>query len=383
MMKFVRQAWFPLALALNQSVFAAPLLTPATPIINAKGYILVDFHSQRAIAQHNADTRMEPASLTKMMTAYVVSHELDARTIHSDDEVLISDKAWRMPGSRMFIKAGTRVTVDNLIKGVIIQSGNDAAVALAEHVAGSENAFADLMNEHAQRLGLISTHFANSTGLPHPNHYSTPRDLAALAKAIIQDHPGSYSLYAAKEFEYNNIKQKNRNDLLWEDDAVDGLKTGHTNAAGYCLVASARKNNMRLIAVVLGTRSENQRAAETKKLLDYGFRFFETKRLYEANEPITEVTIWKGAQKNLTLGLREDLYVTIPRGQFDNLKTQLQTKERILAPASNGQRLGTMTVKLGDQSFAERNLVALESVQSGTLLNNLMDDFRLLFDDTP
>ncbi len=372
-----------MALLLTQQTPADPLLAPTPPAIDAKGYILLDFHSLRAIAKSNADQRMEPASLTKMLSAYVVAHELDAGHIHGDDEVLISEKAWRMPGSRMFIRAGSKVTVDNLLRGVIIQSGNDAAVALAEHVSGTEQAFVVLMNEHAQRLGLISSHFMNSTGLPDPDHFTTPRDMATLAKAIIQDHPASYSLYATKEFQFNNIVQRNRNDLLWLDDDVDGLKTGHTDSAGYCLVASARKNNMRLIAVVLGTRSEDARAQETIKLLDYGFRFFETRRLYEANEPITEVTIWKGAKKNLSLGLREDLYVTIPRGQFDNLETRLDTETRIMAPAVNGQQLGTMTVKLGEQAFAERNLVALEAVQSGTLLDGLIDEVKLMFHKTP
>ncbi len=359
---------------------ADPFAAAPPPKINAKGYLLMDYYSHRAIVESNADRRMEPASLTKMMSAYVITEELDARHINLDDEVTISEKAWRMEGSRTYVRPGAKVNVDTLLKGVIIQSGNDATVALAEHIAGSEEAFVEMMNKQAEKLGMLSTHFSNSTGLPGTEHYSTPRDLAILAEAIIRDHPGSYSLYATKEYEYNNVKQRNRNDLLWRDEDVDGLKTGHTDSAGFCLVASARKNNMRLVAVVLGTNSENARAEATEALLNYGFRYYETKRLYEANEPITEVAIWKGARKNLNLGLREDLYITVPRGQFDKLQTVVDTEKRIIAPTIDGQLLGTMTVKLGNKSYAERDLVALEEVKSGTLFNSLLDDIRLYFE---
>ncbi len=358
----------------------AATLIPATPKIKAKGYLLIDFNSGRILAEKKADQRMEPASLTKMLSAYVIDHELAKGNISLDDEVLISEKAWRMQGSRMFIEVGKKVSVEDLFKGVIIQSGNDATVALAEHVAGSEDAFVSLMNQHAAELGMLDSHFVNSTGLPHKDHYTTPRDLAKLAIALIRDYPKHYDWYSQKEFVYNDIKQYNRNRLLWRNKYVDGIKTGHTEAAGYCLVASAKRDGMRLISVILGTRSDEARSSESQKLLTYGFRFFETHRLYKANEPLTTARVWKGEQETLPLGLNEDLYLTIPKGQYKKLVANMNLDARITAPIRQGQAFGTVNVSLGDEQYAKRELVALSTIESGGLFGNLVDEIKLLFE---
>ncbi len=273
---------------------ASAAIVPDAPSVGARAYILQDFDSGRVLAEVNADERMEPASLTKIMTAYVVFEELEQGKIAMEDQVLVSEKAWRMGGSKMFIEVDTKVSVEDLLKGLIIQSGNDASVALAEFIAGDEDAFADLMNQYAVRLGMTGTHFINASGLPHPEHYTTARDTATLAAAMIRDFPELYKIHAVKEYEYNGIVQHNRNKLLWRDESVDGLKTGHTESAGYCLVASAERDGMRLISVVMGSESERSRARESIALLSYGFRFFETHRLYGALEPLTEIRIWKG-----------------------------------------------------------------------------------------
>lgn len=361
------------------SVQAATLI-PATPKIKAKGYLLMDFNSGRILAEKKSDQRMEPASLTKMLTSYVVSYELANGTIKLSDMVTVSEKAWRMQGSRMFIEAGKKVSVEDLLKGVIIQSGNDATVALAEFVAGSEDAFVSLMNQHAAELGMTDSHFVNSTGLPHKDHYTTPRDLAKLARALIRDFPEHYDWYSIKQFRYNNIKQYNRNRLLWRNKYVDGIKTGHTESAGFCLVASALRDDMRLISVVLGTKSDEARSSESQKLLTYGFRFFETHRLYAANEPLTRAHIWKGAQEELPLGLTEDLYLTIPKGQYKKLDANMNLDAHITAPAKKGTAYGTVNVTLGDQEYAKRELVALTDVDKGSLFNNLVDEIKLLFE---
>lgn len=358
----------------------AAMLVPATPKIKAKGYLLIDFNSGRVLAEKKSDQRMEPASLTKMLTSYVVANELANGNIHLDDEVRISEKAWRMQGSRMFIEVGKKVTVSDLLKGMIIQSGNDATVALAEHVAGSEDAFVSLMNQHAAELGMLNSHFVNSTGLPHKDHYTTPRDLAKLAVALIRDFPEHYDWYSAKEFTFNKIKQYNRNRLLWRNKFVDGIKTGHTESAGYCLVASALRDDMRLISVVLGTHSDNARSRESQKLLTYGFRFFETHRLYKANEALTSARVWKGAQEELPLGLANDLYLTIPKGQYKKLVANMNLDARITAPIKEGQSFGSVNVNLGDELYAKRKLIALSSIESGGLFSNLVDEVKLLFE---
>lgn len=361
-----------------QTLYAAPQLLPSSPKVKAKAYLLVDFNSGKILAEKRAGERVEPASLTKMMSAYVVEYSLKAGYIALDDMVLISKKAWKMGGSKMFVEVGKKVSVENLLKGVIIQSGNDATIALAEHIAGTEKEFVSLMNQHAERLGMFGSHFANSTGLPHKDHFSTAHDLVTLAKAIINDFPKHYSWYSIKEFKWGKIKQPNRNRLLWRDDGIDGIKTGHTNAAGYCLVASAKREDMRLISVLLGAKSEGARASESHKLLNYGFRYFETKRLYGAGESLTEAQIWKGAKDKVSIGIENDLWVTFPKGQSEKLKTRYDLIEQITAPTRSGQQLGTMTITLGEHEFAQRQVIALEEVESGGLINNLIDEVKLL-----
>jgi D-alanyl-D-alanine carboxypeptidase (penicillin-binding protein 5/6) len=354
---------------------ATPL--PAAPEVSATGYLLIDFLSGKILAERDADKRLEPASLTKIMTAYTIFRELQQGNITLEDQVLISEKAWRTPGSRMFIEVGKKVKVIDLIKGMIIQSGNDACVALAEHIAGSESTFAELMNTHASRLGMTQTHFVNSTGLPHENHYTTPRDIAKVAIATIGEFPEYYPWYREKSFLFNNIEQHNRNKLLWRDDSVDGMKTGHTEGAGYCLVASAMKENMRLVSVVMGTKSEEARAQASQSLMNYGFRFFETHQLYTAGETLERVRIWKGEREKLALGLSEDLNVTIPRHQYKNLNASLEIDPKIMAPISNGQALGKVMVTLNGEPVTTATLVALKDVAEGNLWQQIKDSALL------
>jgi serine-type D-Ala-D-Ala carboxypeptidase (penicillin-binding protein 5/6) len=350
---------------------------PAPPEIAATGYLLVDFNSGKVLAEKNADQRMEPASLTKIMTAYTVFRELKQGNIHMDDEVLVSEKAWRTGGSRMFIEVGKRVKVSDLIQGMIVQSGNDACVALAEHIAGSEAAFTDLMNSHAQRLGMTNTHFANSTGLPHKDHYTTPADIAKVAIATIREFPDHYALYHEKSFVFNGITQHNRNKLLWRDETVDGMKTGHTDAAGYCLVASALRDNMRLVSVVMGTHSEEARAQASQSLLNYGFRFYETHQLYAAGAVLNRVRVWKGEQENLPLGLAHDLNVTIPRHQYDKLDAQLEVEPKIMAPINQGAVLGKVKVTLNGAPVAKADLIALKAIADGNFWQQIKDSALL------
>ena len=368
-----------LFLLINQTTFAAPAIVPAAPTLAAKAWLLIDNNSGRVLAEHNSHQRVEPASLTKMMTAYVVLYEMRNGSFRADDQVRVSEKAWRMKGSRMFIEVNTQVSVDELLKGMIIQSGNDATVALAEHAAGTEAAFVELMNQHAHTLGMTGTHFTNSTGWPDPDHYTTPYDLAILSRALIRDFPEHYSWYRIKEYTYNNIRQFNRNRLLWLDERVDGIKTGHTESAGYCLVASAQQDDMRLISVVLGTDSENARAAASRKLLNYGFRFYETFLLHHAAEPLQNVRIWKGEQETLPLGLQNDLYITIPRGQRNKVKANMTLETNLVAPAKKGQAYGSVNIMLGDEELSQQPLVALEDVPEGGLWRQLVDTVMLMF----
>ena len=361
------------------SVLAAPALIPAPPRINAKAYLLIDHNSGHVLAEHNADKKIEPASLTKLMTAYVVLYEIDRGGISLDDEVKISEKAWRMGGSRMFIRVNTLVTVRELLKGLIIQSGNDASVALAEHIASSESSFVELMNQHAERLGMNSTHFNNSTGWPDKNHYTTARDLSILSRAIINDFPKHYSEYKEKEYTYNNIRQYNRNRLLWLDDRVDGLKTGHTEAAGYCLISSAKNDNMRLISVVTGTKRDDARIAASRKLLNYGFRFFETRLIHQANTEITKLRVWKGEQEELALGIAKDLYVTLAKGSFKKIKNNIQVEAMIEAPITAGQNYGQLNIMLGDKKIASQKLIALSDIKKGSIWRILVDNITLMF----
>ena len=351
------------------SVFAGPL--PAPPQLSATSFLLLDHHSGQILAEKNADKRIEPASLTKMMTAYVVSVEVERGTVAWDDRVLVSAKAQSMEGSRMFIEADTEVQLWDLLKGLIIQSGNDASVALAEHVAGSEEGFTLLMNQIATELGMTATNYMNSSGLPHPDHYTTANDLALLSRALINDYPQEYELYAVRQFEFDGIKQDNRNKLLWRDDSVDGIKTGHTQAAGYCLVASAVRDDHRLISIVLGGKSEKIRADESQRLLNYGFRFFKTTRIFAAGETVKEARIWMGSNEMLPLGVEEDWYVTVPRDEVDLLQSQIELSQYIKAPARIGQQFGRAVLKSGDRVVGEVPLLALQKVEEGSVFTRV------------
>jgi D-alanyl-D-alanine carboxypeptidase (penicillin-binding protein 5/6) len=354
-------------------------LIPAPPAVATKSHLLEDFHSRKVIAESNADLRVEPASLTKIMTAYVVFRELAKGNLKLDDPVTISEKAWRTGGSRSFLEVNAQIPLETLLKGMIVQSGNDASVALAEHVAGDESVFVQMMNQNAQRLGLTSTHFMNSMGLPDPNHYTTARDLAALTRALIEDFPEYYAWHAIKEFDYNRIKQSNRNRLLWRDPSVDGVKTGHTETAGYCLVASAVRDGMRLISVVMGSKSENERANVSTALLNYGFRFFETRPIYKANEKLADVRVWKGDPNSLPAGLSRDFYATAPRGQYANLKASVETDGLVTAPVAQGSKVGLVKVTLGDVVVAQGDLVALKAAAEGGIVRRLFDQVQLYF----
>jgi D-alanyl-D-alanine carboxypeptidase (penicillin-binding protein 5/6) len=371
----------PLLLGLWLAAAAqASVPVPTPPSVAGSGHLLIDMHSGRVLAESNADARLEPASLTKIMTAYVVLREIAEGNIQLQDQVLVSEKAWRTGGSRMFIEVGKRVSVEDLLKGMIIQSGNDASVALAEHIAGSESTFAALMNTHAQRLGMGHSHFVNSTGLPDPDHYTSARDITLVTEATIREFPEYYEWYAVKDFTYNDIRQHNRNKLLWRDDSVDGVKTGHTEAAGYCLVASARQGDMRLISVVMGTESEEARAQATQALLNYGFRFFETHRLYGAGETLSTVPVWKGDREQLGLGLAEDLYVTIPRHQYSDLNAKMVIEPTIIAPVGRGMAYGHVAGELGENEVARAPLVALQDVTEGGFWGGLVDSAWLWFE---
>lgn len=365
-------------LSLSNS-YAAPTLVPESPAIAAKSYLLEDFNSGQILVEGDVDKRIEPASLTKLLTAYIVFDEIQSGNITLEDQVHISEKAWRTPGSRTFIEVGSQVSVKDLLRGMIIQSGNDATVALAEYVAGSEDAFASLMNQYADTLGMENSHFTNSTGLPNPEHYTTARDLADLTRQLIRNFPEYYTYYSVKKFTYNDITQYNRNKLLWHDDHVDGVKTGHTESAGYCLITSAQQEDMRLISVVIGADSEDGRASESQKLLNYGFRFFRTHRLYAAGEALTSVRVWKGNADKLSLGLNEDLFVTIPRGQYENLNASMEINSTITAPVTKGRRYGTVKVMLQQDNVAQRPLLSLQDIAEGGLFQRLSDEVMLLF----
>jgi len=357
---------------------AAPI--PGPPRLDARAYVLMDFDSGSVIAEKDKNAPMEPASLTKIMTIYAVARELELKTLSLDDEVTVSEKAWRMPGSRMFIEVGKKVRLEDLMMGDIIQSGNDASVALAEHVSGTEDVFAALMNQHAERLGMSSTNYVNSTGLPHPEHITSAYDIALLSRALIREFPDIYSWFSIREFTYNGIKQNNRNRLLSRDETVDGIKTGYTENAGFCLAASAARDGQRLISVVMGTESDNGRLKSSQALLNYGFRFFETHKLYGPQESVTDVRVWKGDTDRIDLGLSEALYVTIPRGQYENLDATMSIDSRIIAPIAVGKQLGTLEVKLGTEAVAQRPLLALGAVKEGGTLERLIDQVQLLFE---
>ena len=352
-------------------------LMPSPPQLAASSYILIDADSGKIIVESNADERLPPASLTKMMTSYIVSSELVKGNISSDDAVPISVKAWRMGGSKMFIREGTTVPVKDLLKGVIIQSGNDASVALAEFVAGDEGAFAEVMNQQASLLGMQQTHFVNATGWPAKGHLTTARDLSLLATSLIRDFPDHYTLYSQKEFTFNGIKQPNRNGLLWRDASVDGLKTGHTNEAGYCLVASAKRDDMRLVSVVMGAASSRGREQETQKLLSYGFRYYETHQLFNAEQVINSPRLWAGASPSLDLVLADPIVLTIPRGQRDNLQVTIEVDNNIVAPIVAGQSYGVLNISHNGEVLEQRELLAANNIDSAALLSRLWDHFIL------
>ncbi len=361
-------------------VTAGEMIVPAPPTINASSYVVMDFNSGDLLVEQNTEQKLPPASLTKIMTIYVVASELANGKILLEDEVLVSEKAWRTQGSRMFIEVNKKVKLDDLLHGVIIQSGNDASVALAEYISGTEGVFADLMNKHAEQLGMKDTHFVNSTGLPDPDHYTTASDLAKLAQALIRDYPEVYGLHKIKEFTFNKIKQHNRNKLLWRDRSVDGVKTGHTEEAGYCLVASAVKDGMRLISVVMGTDGMNARAKASQAILNYGFRFFETHKLYSAGDLITSVKVWKAEIDNLNLSINRDIYITVPRGQYEKIEPVVEVDKQIIAPVNQGDQKGVLNIMLENKSITTVPLLALESIAEGGIVNRLKDEVYLLFE---
>ena len=354
--------------------------TPSAPTINAAAYILHDYHTGKVLAENNADAKLAPASLTKIMTVYVVFTELSNGHLHLEDMVTISEKAWKTSGSRMCVELGTQIKVEDLLKGVIIQSGNDASVALAEHVGGNEETFAEMMNQHAIRLGMANSHFKNSDGLPVEDHYTTARDLAILTTALIKEFPDYYRWFSQKEFTFNKITQQNRNKLLSRDESVDGVKTGFTDDAGYCLVASALREDMRLISVVMGAKSANARANENQTLLNYGFRFYESHRLYQGKTALNEARVWKGASKTISLGLAEDIYVTIPRRQYKDLKAVINVDKKITAPVADGAKLGSVKVTLKDEVVINKDLVALKAVDQGNIFQRLSDSVMMMME---
>lgn len=389
----VRQASSPLltAVALVSTLFvsaqsiaqvpATEAIIPRPPQIAASSYILLDAVTGKVIVEENSDVQLPPASLTKIMTAYIAEVEIDNGNMSLDDEVHISEKAWRTQGSKMFVDVNSNVRVEDLLRGIIIQSGNDASVAMAEHIAGSEDAFADMMNQHAQRLGMSNTFFMNSSGLDTEDRYNimSARDLSTLARATILEHPAHYSIYAEREFTYNGIRQPNRNTLLFRDRNIDGMKTGWTTAAGYCLVASGERDGMRLISVVMGTASEDARATESQKLMTYGFRYFETSKLYDAGDLLSSSKVWSGKENSVELGMTEEVVATIPRGQSGSLQATLNIDETITAPIELGQVLGTVQISFGDEIIYEGNVAALQAVERAGFIKRFIDFLTMFF----
>ena len=367
------------------TVTHAQSFVPDPPAVNAKAYILIDHTTGKVLAQGNADESLPPASLTKMMTSYIIGKEILEGRISPSDQVTISENAWAKnfpESSKMFIEVGKQVSVADLNKGIIISSGNDACVAMAEHIAGSEDAFASLMNTYAQELGMSNSQFANSHGLPDPDQYVSARDMATLASALINETPDEYDIYAEKSFTYNNIKQYNRNSLLWDRSLnVDGIKTGHTNEAGYSLVTSAVEDGTRLISVVMGTSSEQARKVESKKLLNYGFRYFETVTAYEAGESFVSHRIWGGDADQVELGISEDVVITLPKGQREQLDANFELNQELEAPLAAGEEVGTVFLQLGGEDIASFPLVTLQSVEEGGLFKQAMDYVKRKFSE--
>lgn len=365
--------------AYTTSTFAQ-MPTPSPPIIGAKSYLVIDATTGEEIASLDPDTPLAPASLTKIMTTYVVFKALEQGQLSLDEMVTISEKAWRTPGSRMFVEVNTQVSVEDLLLGLIVQSGNDAGVALAEHIAGSEDVFAQMMTQHAQRLGMNSSYFVNATGLPAEGHETTARDLATLARALVNEFPEYYAWHAVKEFTFNDIRQANRNKLLWRDASVDGIKTGHTEDAGFCLVASAKRDDMRIISVVLGMSSEKARADGSQALLNYGFRFFETRLLFKAGEEVTTARVWKSLNETSRLGVLEDLYITIRRGAYDKLESSVDMPAIVEAPIAAGQQVAELSISLDGNELLRAPLRALDDNPTGSLWQRTRDSISLMFE---
>lgn len=354
---------------------------PQPPALAVKSYQLYDFNSERIIAEQDGASRVEPASLTKIMTAYLTFKALKNGHLTLTQTLPVSIKAWKVEGSKMFIEPNKPVTVDELLHGTIIQSGNDSSIALAEGIAGSEEGFAELMNKEAARLGMTGSHFVNSTGLPDPQHYTTAHDLALLAVALIRDFPDQYKrLYSIKEYTYNKISQPNRNRLLWLDPYVDGMKTGHTKNAGYCLVTSAQRGDTRLVSVVLGAPSDSARATESQKLLNYGFQFYESKLVYKRGAEVSSLKVWKGADKNVTATVAKDLSLTLPKGEYARVKAKIVSQQPLIAPISAGQQIGKIEFTLDDKLIAEHKLVAARNVEVAGIFGRLLDSIKLWFE---
>jgi serine-type D-Ala-D-Ala carboxypeptidase (penicillin-binding protein 5/6) len=360
------------------AAIAAQTPIPTAPDVDARSYILVDYRTDKILAAKDATARMEPASLTKLMTAYIVFQELAAGKLKLEDPVVVSEHAWRSEGSRTFIELGKPVSVQDLILGMIVQSGNDATIALAERIAGTEETFAQLMNSNAKRLNMTGTHFENSSGLPSPQHYTTARDMSLLASAMIRDFPQYYKYYSIREFEHNGIKQQNRNGLLEKDPSVDGLKTGHTDSAGFCLVTSALRNGMRLVSVVLGSASMKARENASAALLNYGFTFYDTRLVAKAGTTLASTRVWKAARSPIELGIKDDLYLTVPRGQTD-IKTAVEVQTKLIAPLGSDANVGTLRTFVGGQPMATELLHPLKAVTAGGWWRRLIDTIRLWF----
>lgn len=371
---------FVITFTLLPGLAAAQIAAPSPPEIAAKGYVLMDFDSGRVLASKAPSARLDPASITKLMTAYGVFRAIKSGQISLEDQVLVSEKAWRTPGSRMFIEVGTRVSIEDLLPGMIVQSGNDASVALAEHVGGTEETFAQIMNQLAQELGMQNTRYANSTGLPAENHYTSAEDISILATALIREFPDYYRWYSQKQFTYNGITQGNRNSLLWRDDSVDGMKTGYTEDAGYCLVSSAERNGMRLISVVLGTESPAARATESAALLNYGFRFFETQLLWEQGEIVSSERVWKGEQNETDLIVPEAVYITLPRGSAAEIETDILLPDKLIAPLSTTQTVGKATARLGGEVIMTTDVYSALDIQEAGLVGGLWDEMLMWFE---
>lgn len=353
---------------------------PAAPVIGAKSYLVIDANTGHEVSTLKPDERLAPASLTKLMSAYVAFKALHEQRITLAELVTVSEKAWRTGGSRMFIEVGKQVSVEDLLQGMIIQSGNDASVAIAEHIGGTEAVFAEMMNQYATAIGMRSSQFRNATGLPDDEHYSTARDMAVLARAIIYEFPEYYRWYSVKEFEFNGISQKNRNSLLWRDDSVDGMKTGSTDDAGFCLVSSAERDGMRLISVVMGTASAKARIDGSQALLNYGFRFYETRLLYRAGEKVADAKVWKASKEITSLGVSDDLYITVPRGSFDDVESVLNMPAQLMAPVAQGQPLAELQVSLDGSVLLNEPLRALEENPAGSLWQRTRDGVQLWFE---